>query len=425
MHILLIGHSFKTSPLEVREALCLRPDEEEEVGARLKGACAGLVVLSTCHRTELYLECEDPERSLQCCHEFLARRAKLDVEAARRYAYHATGLQAAGHLLRVASGLDSVVVGEGQILGQVGRAYDRALGRQQVTPLLSSLFRRALALGKRVRTQAGLGKKPASLSAIAQTLARETLGALEGATALVIGGGEMGLEMGKALADGKVGRLLLVSRTYTRAQEMAALLGGDAVPFEQIGELLGSCDVVVAASGAPGYVMAEEAIRKAAVSRKQPLLLIDLGVPRNIPPEVAQLPEVILHNVDDLQAAVQSRVVAEKEAVEKAEALVEEELSRFSSWLEQRPVEETIGALGRELDRIRRGEMARALPRLRGLSPEQTEVLEAMTTAMVKKFLYAPARTLREKITVQEADPYLHALEELFLRAEEVSANGP
>jgi glutamyl-tRNA reductase len=424
MGILMVGLSFKTSPLEVREALHLRPEEEGEVGRHLDGTHEGLVVLSTCHRTEMYLECPDRRRSLERCWDLLAHRACLSAEDLRRYAYDATDFQAARHLLRVASGLDSMVVGERQVLRQVGQAHERAVQRRESAPTLSFLFRHALVVGRRVHAETGIGAKPVSIGTAALALAREIIGPPANASTLLIGSGEMGTEVGKELAALDPGRLLLANRTYERARKLASMLGGIPADYHRVGQLLEECDMVVSATNAPHYVISAEAARRAADRRRKPLLLLDLGMPRNIDPRVAQIPGMVLHNIDDLQEVLDQDRLQRAGDIERADGIIEEGLRHFKEWLRLRPVDGALGTLGKELEAIRQGELARALPKLSRLSSDEMAVIDSMTKAMVKKFLFRPAETLRERIPPEDAPVLRRAIEDLFLRGRPEYPNG-
>ncbi len=327
--VVAIGVSHKTAPVEIRERLALSQLSVAEFLRELRGAAAiqEAVAISTCNRTELYLVVSDPVEAESTVLAMLARHAGIRPTALAGAIYSHHNCDAARHLYRVTCGLESMIVGEAEVQGQVKRAYETALSRETVGPLTNHLFKAALATGKRVRTETAIGERRISLSSVAVMLARELLGDLDGREVVIIGTGEMGELAARALADSG-GRTLFVStRKRDRAVSLAQRYGGDSVSFDELPRALERADVLVAATASPhALIEARELMDVMAARGGRPMLLIDLAVPRDIDSECAELDGVSLYDIDDLQAVVaRNRQVRQAEA-RKAEGIIEEEI---------------------------------------------------------------------------------------------------
>jgi glutamyl-tRNA reductase len=387
--LLAVGVSHRHAPLELRERLYLSDAHARELAKEL-----GAVVLSTCNRTEVYMAGGDPAHA----QAELERYSGLELEGVL-----ATweGGEAVGHLFRVAAGLDSLVPGEAEILGQVRLAYEGALNAGVTGPVLNRLFEDALHAGKRVRTEAKLAEMPESVAASAVELAEEALGGLEGNRALLFGAGRMS-EL--AARDLRVhgAEVVVASRTLESAQELAERVGGRAAPFDAVAVELTDADLVVSATRCPYPILHAEAVQ----ARTKPLVLIDIAVPRDLDPEIGKLEGCTLFDIDELGGGL----VGREEDVREAERIVAEEAARFADWRRSRGAAPAIAALRRRAEEIRSEELARAGARLSELSPRERETVETLTSQIVNKLLHAP--TVRAKETGSEPLRDLFALRE-------------
>ena len=406
MHITLVGINHKTAPVAVRECFAFAAEELPEALPRFGGAA---VLLSTCNRTEVYLTSHHPITAgsvIALLHEL-----KGGADAQPNAFYHMTNGDAARHLFRVAAGVESMVIGESEILGQVRSAFGAATEAGTDNVVLSRLFHSALRTGGKVRSETRIGRNAVSVSSTAVALARNMLGDLTCSTVLVVGAGEAGKLAARSLRESGASRLVVTSRTASRAKELAAELGGEAVPFEKMGQALAEADIVISSSAAPGYLIGRDHVAHAASQRNgRPLLIIDIAVPRDVDPAVREFDKVHLYDIDDLQRQVEENMNKRRKELTKAEKIVEEELGRFNQWLNSRGVVPTISALRAQADALRQEEMARTLKRLSDITPQQQERMEAMTNALVTKLLHNPIARLKG----EDGERYAAFVRELF-----------
>jgi glutamyl-tRNA reductase len=407
--ISVAGISHATAPLEVRERFAISSKALPAVLRDLHAREGAAVLLSTCNRTELYVSHPDERFDAgRLGPIFVGLVAGEPVPAKVIYTLH--GREAARHLLRVASGLDSMVLGEDQILGQVRGAFIAAVEAQSTDRLLSRLFHLAIATGRRVRTETALGRYARSVSMAAVETIRQRLGDLSNATVLVISAGEAGKLTAKSLSSCGTGRLLITSRTRDRARTLAEVVGGTLIDAEEIESALAEADVVISASAAPGYQITARMLRAARSGvPPKPLLAVDIAVPRDIDPALADEPGVTLLDIDHLQTASAGGEGAR--AVTAAEAIVAEEVARLAAWWETLRVVPTITALRERAESIRRAELQRSFGRLPDLTPEQKARIEAMTAAMINKLLHHPIRVLKQP---EAGEQYASIVHELF-----------
>ena len=392
--LLAVGVSHHHAPLEVRERLFLADGHAVELAADLARDGAEAVVLSTCNRTEVYLSGGNPERA----RAELERRSGLelgDVLATWEEA------DAVGHLFRVSSGLDSLVPGEAQILGQVRQAYEAALTAGATGPLLNRLFEEALHAGKRVRTEARLAELPESVAASAVDLAERTLGGLERRRALLFGAGKMS-ELAALDLKGRGAEVVVSSRTLESAEELAERVGGRAAAFDAVAVELIDADLVLSATRCPYPILHAEAVQP----RTKPLVLVDVAVPRDLDPAIGELEGCTLFDID----ALGEGLVGREEDVREAEEIVAQEAARFAEWRRSRGAAGAIRDLRRRAETIRAEELARAEPRLAELSPRERKTVETLTAQIVNKLLHAP--TVRAKQAGSEPLRDLFALRE-------------
>ena len=387
--------SHRSAPVEVREKVAFSPCAARSFLRRLKevGAVAEAVLISTCNRTELYAVVED-EGARGRLFGALAAEKGVERDFLERHSYWLADDDAVKHLYRVASSLDSMVVGEGQILGQVRESYRAATEELCAGPILNRLFHTSLRVGKKVRSETGIGGSSLSVPRVAVKLAEEVFGTLRGRRALVLGAGEMSELVVKHLKSGGVRELRIANRTTGRAALLAERVGGVAVAFDSLAEELPNVDVVVSSTGSGEWVVGSELVAGALARREEPLFFIDIAVPRDVDPVVQNLDRAYVYDVDDLQAVVDRNSEDRSAAAAAGEAMIGPAVFDFMGWLSTLHVVPLIKELRDEAERVRRHELARALNRL-DLSPEEAEAVERMSHTLVNKLLHGPIQELK------------------------------
>ncbi|HZC19351.1 MAG TPA: glutamyl-tRNA reductase, partial [Rubrobacteraceae bacterium] len=395
MLVAIAGMSHHSAPVEVREKVAFAPCAARSFLKRLKenGTVVEAVLLSTCNRTELYAVVED-EGAKERLFGSLAVEKGLSRELLERHSYWLMDDKAVRHLYRVASSLDSMVVGEAQILGQVREAYRMATEELCAGPILNRLFHTSLRVGKRVRSETGIGDSSLSVPRVAVKLAEEVFGTLVGRRALVLGAGEMSELVIKHLKGRGVAELKITNRTAERAHSLAERVEGVYVGFDALAEELPNVDVVVSSTGAGEWVVGSEIVAGALERREEPLFFIDIAVPRDVDPVVQNLDRAYVYDVDDLQAVVDRNSGDRVAAAAEGEAMIGPAVFEFMGWLSTLHVVPLIRELRNEAERIRRHELARALKGL-NLSPEEAEAVERMSHALVNKLLHGPIQELK------------------------------
>jgi glutamyl-tRNA reductase len=411
-----IGASHKTASLALRERLAL----PEGRAASLVGELVRTpeiheaVAISTCNRTELYLIASDAVDAESQALSALARQAGIRPTELLGNLYSLRGDDVVQHLFRVAAGLDSMILGENEIQGQVRRAYELALVEGTTGPITNRLFRDALGAGKRARTETGIGRLRVSVSSVAVELAEQALGDLEARRVLVIGAGENGEITARALADRGVHSIFVANRRYDRAIGLAARFGGQAVRFDDLPELLAEADIVVSCTASPHQIVGREELALVLEQRAgRPLLMMDIAVPRDIDPAVRGLPGITLYDMDDLQHAVARNMSGREAEATKAGQLVEQEVERFSRWLGSLEVVPTISALRERGDEIVAQVLRENDERWESVSENDRRRLEVMARAVVSRLLHEPTLRLKDS-DGDRAYVYVDALRELF-----------
>jgi glutamyl-tRNA reductase len=426
MQLYLLGVSHKTAPVDVRERLDFSSrGVERALAAVTARTCAReVVVLSTCNRAELYVGCDDPARVRGELVQFIGDFHQIPGDQLTPHIYEREGREVAQHLFRVAAGLDSLVVGEPQILGQVKEAHSVATADRRAGPLLNRLFHWSFAVGKRVRSETGLGEGAVSVSYAAVALARKIFGELTGLSVLVIGAGEMGKLTVQHLKAHGVGRVAITSRSAGHAGGLAETVDGWAVPWDQLPEALGDADIAVCATGAPLPVLMRAQVEQIMRPRRnRPLFIIDIAVPRDVEGAVGDLEQVFLYNIDDLQSVVREDLSKRAAEIERAERIIAEEVERFSAWMRSRDAVPTVVALRQRFDAIRRSELQRLEPKLAGLSPEARARVDEITRLIVEKLLLNPTEQLKTISDPEVIAAYSEALGRLFSLAVETGAD--
>ena len=415
--LLALGVSHKTAPLDLRERLSLTEGRAVSALRELTGA-AGIheaAAISTCNRTELYLVVSDSVDAESTALGVLTRQAEIRPTELLGHLYSLRSSEAVRHLFRVTAGLDSMIVGEAEIQGQVKRAYELALVEGGTGPILNRLFRGALAAGGRARDETGISEKGISIPSVAVELARRTLGDLSDRRVLVIGAGETSELVAKALVARGVTTVFVANRHYDRAIGLAQRFAGSAVRFEELPEQLREADIVVSATNSPHHIVERDDIAAVMATREgRPLLLVDIAVPRDIEPACREIAGVSLHDIDDVQQIVERNTSGREAEAKLAARILEAEQDRFERWLASLEVVPTIVALRERGDEIVRRVLAENEPRWESLSEADRERLGAMAKAIASRLLHEP--TLRMKRSAGSDDAYLYvsALRELF-----------
>ncbi len=397
--LLAIGVSHKTAPVEVRERLALPDARAADFLRDLRGVgdVHEAVALSTCNRTELYLVVGDPVEAEGTVLAMLSSQAGIRPTGLASAIYSHRNCDAARHLYRVTAGLDSMVVGEAEIQGQVKRAYDAALAKEAVGPLTNRLFMAALETGKRVRTETGIGERQLSLPAVAASLARELLGPLAGRLVVIIGTGETSELAARALADNGGQMLFVANRRRDRAIALATRYGGASASFDELPDALARADIVVAATASPHVLLEARELAEVMGDRAgKPVLLIDLAVPRDIDASCAEMDDVSLYDIDDLQAVIaRNRKVRQAEA-RKAEGIIEEEIQHFATWLGSLEVLPTIAALRVHATEIAEQVLRENDGKWEAASDRDLERIDAVARAIINRLLHDPTARLKE-----------------------------
>jgi glutamyl-tRNA reductase len=389
--------SHRSAPVEVRERVAFPPCAGRSFLRRLKdeGVVSEAVLLSTCNRTEVYSVVEEEGARARVL-DLLAEDRGVERASLEQDTYWLTDAEAVRHLYRVASSLDSMVVGEGQILGQVREAYRAATEEHCAGQILNRLFHTSLRVGKKIRSETGIGDSPLSVPRVAVKLAEEVFGDLAGRRALVLGAGDMSELVVKHLKDRGVADLLIANRTPERARLLAERVGGRAVAFDALTAELPEVDVVVSSTGSGEWVVQSETVAGALEARSEPLFFIDIAVPRDVDPVVQTLGSVYLYDIDDLQAVVERNAEGRQDAAEEGEAMISPAVLEFTGWLSTLHVVPLIQELRNWAEQIRRHELARALSRME-LSPEEADCVERMSHSLVNKLLHGPIQEIKAR----------------------------
>ena len=398
MNLLLIGLNHHIAPVQVRERLAVTPSHLPNILCALRDTVGvdEVAIVSTCNRLEIYAVADDAASRQSALIDALAAQHGLRACDFSCHLDVRTGEQAAQHLFRVAAGLDSLLVGEHQILGQVKDAFQAAQDAGTVGAVLSALFRHALTAGKRARSETEIGQGARSLGQVAVSIARETLGDLTNRTALLVGVGKINKIAGHALVESGLRWLLVANRTFERAVEVAQSLGGRAVHFDALEQGLADADLVIVATGAPHIVLHENDLCAAMARRAdRPLVVIDLAVPRNVDPAARTIPNVRLYDMNDLSAVVAAHHPIVSPAIAAAEEIAAQEVAEFTAWWRERQAAPLIIALRSQAEEIRQTEVTRTLERL-NLTSEQQHAIDALARSLTNKLLYASIHAIKQ-----------------------------
>jgi len=417
MKLLVTGVSHKTAPVAVRERLAFREEALPAALADLKSrdGVSEAVILSTCNRVEITITTGDEGNPRAIVESFLGEWKSVDAATLAPHLYRHEGRAAIHHLFRVAASLDSMVVGEPQILGQIKTAYNAAKSCGAVCGWLDGLYTRAFGVAKRVRSETGVGQMAVSVSYAAVELARKIFGSLNNKTIMIVGAGKMSELAARHLRRSGASHVFVTNRTHERAVEMAELFQGTPVEYTRFVSMLPEVDIVIASSGAPHYIMRKEDMQRViAARRNKPMFLIDIAVPRNIEPSVNEIDNIFLYDIDDLQEVVNANLRERMKEADHAEALVAEEVERMMARLKVAEVTPTIVGLQEQLEQIRAGEMDKIRRKYGPFTVEQEAAMEALTRGIINKIAHGPISELRNHAGNPEGAHVIAAIRKAF-----------
>jgi glutamyl-tRNA reductase len=405
----MTGLSHRTAPLATRESVSFTRDQLPEALETLKDIAGRGVVVSTCNRTEVYTVARDGETGRDALNAFFSTISG-DTDLGE-HLYTLEQEDAVKHLYRVASSLDSLIIGESEILGQVRDAFGVASRHGSAPGVLAHVFHSALRTGKRARTETGISRNALSTSRACVEISRRAMGDLTQRHALIVGVGEASKLAAQALRDAGIASIRIANRTLANAFDLSKALGADVATLERLPELIGQADIVVTSTGAPDFLIGTNMMYEAMSHRHgQPLLMIDLAVPRDVDPAVGEMDDITLQTMDDLETIAEAnRRERETEAI-KVEEIVDEEMNRFNDWWATRGMTPTIAGIRHRAEEIRAAEVAKTVAHTEGLTVEHAQRLEAMTKSLVKKLLHDPTKTLRDR----NDESFTQAARELF-----------
>jgi glutamyl-tRNA reductase len=430
MNLIIVGLSHKTAPVEIRERLAIAEKRLGEALTQLRALPAiheGLI-LSTCNRVEVCAVVQETEQGVESVKRFLtALHDSLSREALAPHLYSLAAADAIRHLYRVASSLDSMVVGEPQILGQMKNAFEEAMAQRATGLVLNKVMSKALSVAKRVRTETKIAESAVSISYAAVQLAKKIFGRLDDKSVLLIGAGEMAELAARHLVAQGARRVAICSRHQQRAAALAREFNGEAFGLEAVQTQMMQSDIVICSTGAQHLLVQYDDMRQVIDARKyRPIFLIDLSVPRNIDPNVNEIDNVFLYDIDDLQSVVEANRRERAKEAERAEAIIAAELETTVRWLKSLDVVPTIVALRQKAEAIRRSELEKLEGRLKDLSPEQREAVERFAEGLVNKLLHHPLVALKEEADSVNGALYVDAARRLFqLEPEPPPADAP
>jgi glutamyl-tRNA reductase len=416
--LVLLGTNHRSAPLDVRERMAISDAQLVDKLPRLTtmDGVREAVILSTCNRVELLVEAESADRGLRALRAFLEQSRGVTAEVLDRYGYHHFGRDAVRHLFRVASGLDSMILGEPQITGQVKQAYRCAREAGTTGAVLERLLQHALSAAKRVRTETGVSRNAVSVASVAVELARQIFGSFAGRSALVLGAGKMAALVATHLRAQGVARIVVSSRSYQRAARLASRCGGIAANWDEMGHHLAMVDIVVSGTAAMELVLTLADVRGVLrVRRGQPLFIIDIAVPRDVDPRVNELDNVYVYDVDDLQGVVDAHLEARSHAAASAAELIEREVETFEQWVQSLAVAPTIVALRESLLALGERELERFRRRLEPMNPQQQQAVHELVRAVIQKILHRPIRHLKASAGHEEGARSARLFREVFV----------
>ncbi|RLB16327.1 MAG: glutamyl-tRNA reductase [Deltaproteobacteria bacterium] len=415
--IVNIGMNHETAPVELRELAAFGGHNIDEVMNAISSIkdIKESIVLSTCNRVEILFTTDNEKGGTESVIDFLCRYSQISREKLLPILYIYNDQEAIRHIFRVGASLDSLIIGEPQILGQVKEAYRIAVDHKSSSVILNKLMHRTFSLAKKIRTETEISGSAVSISFAAVELGKKIFGDLEGKRVLLIGAGEMAELAATYLVHNRVDKIKVANRTFRRAVEVADQFHGETISFEEIGDQLLYIDIVITSTASPEPIISSDQVKKAMKGRKnRPLFFIDIAVPRNVESRVNEIENAFVYNMDDLKGIIESNLSKRKNEAVKAERMVDEEVIKFSEWLKTLDVVPTIVALKEKCKKIRQIELKKTLSRLGNLTPEQRKRVEDLALSITKKVLNDPIVFLKGKENRSSRDLYLDITQKLF-----------
>jgi glutamyl-tRNA reductase len=416
--VILVGLNYRTAPVEIREKIAFPEEDLHHYLKALKDlpSLTEGFILSTCNRVELYAATSSPEQGVEEIKGFLALQHHLSLPAFEDTLYILHGEELVRHVFRVASSLDSMVVGEPQILGQIKEAYRAAHAAKTTGTLLNKLLPQAFSVAKRVRTETSIGNRAVSVSFVAVALAKRIFAHLDGREVLIIGAGEMCELAAQHLVREGISKILVSNRTWERAVGLAARFHGEAIPFSELAHALLRADIVISSTDAPDFVVRRDMVASIIKRRKNhPLFFIDIAVPRDIDPQVNSIDNVYLYDIDDLQEVATANIKDRQQEALKAEAIVADAVEQFCRWYQALEVIPTIISLKEKMERIREKELGKTLISLPDLSARERQAIEALSQAIVNKILHDPITLLKRASRNSDGESYVDVVKKIFM----------
>jgi glutamyl-tRNA reductase len=415
MKVLVIGLNHKTANVETRERLAFNGPKLGEgiLGLRGLEGVKEVALLSTCNRVEIYACVGDIGEAAEKIKDFIVTFHNIGRNEFEGSLYTLTGTDAVRHVLRVASSLDSMVLGEPQILGQLKDVFEFALGKKTTGILLNKLMKKAISTAKRVRTETKIAENAVSISFAAVELARKIFTDLSGKSFMLLGAGEMAELAARHLVNNGVKEVAVVNRTYERGCELASEFNGRAVRFEDFLHELAQMDIIICSTGAPTYILTREQMNRVMKERKhRPVFIIDISVPRNIDPEINKIENVYLYDVDDLQEVIDSNILERQKEAEKAQQIIDEEVEKFIKWMSSLDCVPTIVALRKKAEEIKNEEVEKFKARFSDLGEERLKAIEYLASSIVNKLIHPPTSALRED--AEDRDELIAMIKKLY-----------
>lgn len=417
MNIIVVGLSHKTTPIEIREKISFPENKINESLEQLHKyeEIHECIIVSTCNRVEIYAVVKNIHDGIKDIKYFISSCHQLSIEQFDKHLYTHNDDEAIKHIFRVTCSLDSMVVGEPQILGQIKDAYALAMEDNFTSLILNKLMKKSFSVAKRIRTETAIAKNAVSISFAAVELAKKIFGGVDDKVVMLIGAGEMGELAAHHLVNSGVKKVLVSNRTYQRAVDLAEKFCGSPVKFDVMNDYLVETDIVISSTGAPHYVLKKSEIEKVIIKRKnKPMFLIDIAVPRDIEPTVNEIDNVYLYDIDDLQTVVNANIKGRMKEAVKAEAIIEKEVGQFSSWLSTLEVVPTIVSLREKMEEIRQTEFKKTLSKLTSISDKEKEILNKLTSSIVNKILHDPLIVLKKQSESDNGTIYVEVARKLF-----------
>ena len=417
VNLILVGVNHKTTPVEIREKLAFTKGKIEESVDRLFNFPDIIehTILSTCNRVEIYARANCQDSAIKAIKQFICDFHEVSPVELEDHFYSYRNEEAVEHLFRVSSSLDSMILGEAQILGQVKDAYSLAKDLRSTGLVLNQLFEKAFSIAKKVREETGIAERSVSISSAAVELAQKIFDDLENRTVMLVGTGEMAELAAKHLISYGVKTVYVTSRTYDRAANLARTLNGSALDFEAFKNELHRADIVITSTSAPNFIIKKEIVEKAIHERKnKPIFFIDIAVPRDIEPDVNDLENVYLYDIDDLQVVVSANIKEREKEAENAMNFISQEVTKFNNWVGALDAVPTIVEIRKKAENIRKQEIEKTLKKISHLSEDEKQLLRQMSSSMINKILHKPTIKLKQKTQSEDGHVYLKAIRHLF-----------